>query len=505
MNSENSSELNIVDEKINGILNSPEFSAEDRLDNLVEIITNSGLTQINRDAEDIMFKERYGVSLSDLLEYIASKIDSFQIANHLIDNAKNIDTILVPPDKVELEFNGGPKFKEIRIEPRTLRLLEGLLDNGLTFGQIKVVKGKTPELMMRKTAYVYIRFESEDLRKGILVCDEVGNATYVFNLDELPLEVQDDFELVNYTKNELDNLVVTNPGFGVRIINRVNWFRNTMSAIFEEEIEEITVIEAAKKISLKRFMKNKDNVNALIEMWNNEKFSVKEVANSIGLTNAHNLKKWIEILKSSEEYGLLIKEREDFKNKVEIFIEDSVDVAKFIELWNNPKISKKEIAEYFGIAAPTTTTWARHIFKSKDYAGQLNFELRQEKYKKGFDSFVQEEGEVKRFIELWNNKTSYLEIAKAFGISDVSVTRWAGQLAGLGYGIMITEEKRRKDPTYTYEDFSGNTDIVNSFVETWNSEISINKMSKQFEISRLTIKNWVVRLREEGYELRERG
>ena len=88
------------------------------------------------------------------------------------------DGLILPPVEKEIPKGDGTReFKETRFEERTKTLVNALHSAGIHPEDLILVRGKTNDNMMRKTSYTII--EIPRLNREILVCDQVGEGTFV--------------------------------------------------------------------------------------------------------------------------------------------------------------------------------------------------------------------------------------------------------------------------------------------------------------------------------------
>ena len=102
---------------------------------------------------------------------------------------------------------------------------------------VSIIRGSVNPNMMREEPYYQVTVPGID--KVILVCQEYGNATFVFNGEWVrgqvsanrPSEDQSARPLTDYTKEELSKLIKDNPGQGARIMATKNSTANLANAL----------------------------------------------------------------------------------------------------------------------------------------------------------------------------------------------------------------------------------------------------------------------------------
>ena len=102
---------------------------------------------------------------------------------------------------------------------------------------VSIVRGSVNLNMMREEPYYQVTVPGID--KVILVCQEYGNATFVFNGEWVreqvsanrPSENESKRPLTDYTKEELSKLIKDNPEQGARILTKKNFTANLVNAL----------------------------------------------------------------------------------------------------------------------------------------------------------------------------------------------------------------------------------------------------------------------------------
>ena len=102
---------------------------------------------------------------------------------------------------------------------------------------VSIIWGSVDPNMMREEPYCQVTVP--ELDKVILVCDEYGNVTFVFNGEWVrgqvsanhPSENEPERPLTDYTKEELSKLIKDNPEQGARIMATKNFTANLVNAL----------------------------------------------------------------------------------------------------------------------------------------------------------------------------------------------------------------------------------------------------------------------------------
>jgi hypothetical protein len=209
--------------------------AESALEDLVELNESVVRTYINENAEvdshigvelEDKAYEAYGLdNLNTILTRIEEVREKIATITASVTGAMNeVDEVITPPDSTGPEFNaGGNNTYEAPQHLDRLVTLAYILERDFDLDQSEVTytKGITTDNMMRQEPY--IRVEIKDLERVVYVCDEEGNASYVFDtevLDLLDIQLPD---LDVMSKNQRNALIRVSPEAGKRIIQSSEW------------------------------------------------------------------------------------------------------------------------------------------------------------------------------------------------------------------------------------------------------------------------------------------
>lgn len=197
--------------------------------------------------EDMAF-DRYGLpDMEVILDKIQAKVDQVEDIKKFITRAKHSGTVIVPPDeylKLETE-EGKERYKKPEVVDRLSTLIY-ILENDLGVKQenISIVKGLVGPEMMREEPYYRVDAKvNDECERIIYICNEVRNATYVFDKNKLRntgIDMENDGRLDNMTKRERNDFISKNPGTGYRLVQRENW-RDNISDLLTQEIGQLKV------------------------------------------------------------------------------------------------------------------------------------------------------------------------------------------------------------------------------------------------------------------------
>lgn len=229
--------------------------AEDALKNLIEfadkkVIDYQKINPIeglsDKEIEDKAF-EHYGIeNINLILDHINNKAKEISGLNQIIDKigqVNKIDQVIIEPDKIS-HYNitsGNGEYKERRTVDRLKTILFILKEDFKVDindpNQLTIQEGVLREDMMRKNSYYFLQVPSID--RIILVCDEIGNITYVFNSKELTLKEIENQQIISSTKSELNQLIENNPNLGRSVIYNKNGFVPRIIDAIEKPISTI--------------------------------------------------------------------------------------------------------------------------------------------------------------------------------------------------------------------------------------------------------------------------
>ena len=178
-----------------------------------------------------------------ILRHLEDKASQFAVIDGVIAQANEASDVFVPPDSTPvLQATGsGTGIEKKGRQPKLENLLFVLMND---FGidpddpeAVSIVRGIVNLNMMREEPYYQVTVPGID--KVILVCQEYGNATFVFNGEWVCEQVSANRSskdesarpLTDYTKEELSKLIKDNPGQGARIMATKNFTANLANAL----------------------------------------------------------------------------------------------------------------------------------------------------------------------------------------------------------------------------------------------------------------------------------
>lgn len=182
----------------------------------------------DKSIEDTALKF-YGLeSISSYLDFLAEKDAEIRSLNGIIKKASQVGEVIVNPDSYDPNINGGNggEMKEKKMISRVKTVLFILKEDFEVDvndeSQLTLKKGIFKDNMMRKTSYFLISAPKID--RTLLVCDEEGNVSYVFNNKVLKDKGISEDVLINATKEELNELIQQTPELGKRVVYSKAYF-----------------------------------------------------------------------------------------------------------------------------------------------------------------------------------------------------------------------------------------------------------------------------------------
>ena len=188
--------------------------------------------------------EYFGLEdVEGILRYLEGKASQFAVIGQVIAQANKSSDVFVPSDSapVPQATGSGTGMEKKGKQPKLENLLFVLMND---FGidpddpeAVSIVRGSVNTNMMREEPYYQVTVPGID--KVILVCQEYGNVTFVFNGEWVRGQVganrssenEPERPLTDYTKEEMGKLIKDNPGQGARIMATKNFTANLVNAL----------------------------------------------------------------------------------------------------------------------------------------------------------------------------------------------------------------------------------------------------------------------------------
>ena len=220
------------------------------VDDVVRLYRNNQPSSplVGRELEDEATRWSGVPDIGDALSSISERGETLaRIGLYLDAHISPIWDVLIPPGEknAPIQSGSGEGIEEKRVVPRLLTLLY-ILENDLALtlsadeesGEVPTVRierGAVHDDMMRK--HPYFRVEIASLRRVAYLCDEEGNASYIFDTDELErLDIRT-AALDDSYKTMLNETIQAHPTIGRRLVQQPSW-RERMIWYLSEPFDE---------------------------------------------------------------------------------------------------------------------------------------------------------------------------------------------------------------------------------------------------------------------------
>lgn len=240
--------------------------AVDALDELTELVERT-ITEYSRqptlpgdsarDTEDRAFAYFDLGEVEVTLDHVAELAESLSGIDEVIKEATVTNNVIVPPDYRSPAIERGVgSFKEKSLHNRlktTLFIMQQDFDIDIRdSSQLLVTTGSTDGIM-RGASYSLV--ETPALERCVLVCDEEGNATYVFDTSVASGVGIEASDLAKLSKQDLNDLIEELPGLGARFVYSGRFITHMKTHLAEAitpeadiEVEKVSSGSYLKKI-----------------------------------------------------------------------------------------------------------------------------------------------------------------------------------------------------------------------------------------------------------------
>lgn len=188
-----------------------------------------------REAEDGAL-DHYGLDgIGTILDHLTTLHEQGQALDKLIANAERLPSVIVPPDETDALpiTSGNGSYEPARTEPRTKTVLF-ILANDFDVDpadpeQLQIRTGQILPDMVRRESYNLV--QAPELGRAVLVCDETGNVTYVFDTAVMEEFAISGVDLTRLGKPDLNALLTEYPVLGKRVTYSGNYIPNMIAAL----------------------------------------------------------------------------------------------------------------------------------------------------------------------------------------------------------------------------------------------------------------------------------
>ena len=225
----------------------------------------------------------YEMEIDDILDSLQSKIDETNLIKQFVKHLSEEDAVYVPPQSMQPAIqDGNGEFSKKETAPKLetiLFLLQERYDLDMNNSdELKVTKGTVTKDMMRKEPYYLVELPTFD--RSILVCNEIGNITYVMDstlLEEQGMEAE---LLVDLDKSQIDELIKTNQGLGVRITHTAKYLPKIELAL--ESITEFST-KSESDIESDETIQEESLLKPALEKAREGYMSARQIAKELGV------------------------------------------------------------------------------------------------------------------------------------------------------------------------------------------------------------------------------
>ncbi len=227
----------IADESLDAVIDIAGGCINDYRQNLSPA-QQEGIKQLQPAEQEEAAFRHYGLgSVPEVLDMLQEKVDGIHQIDNFLQALPEEDFVVLPPDSSETNLGSGSgEYERAEITPRLKTLL--FIANqslGIDLKDITVTKGTNTSEMMRQESYVGV--EIPELDRLVLVCDEQGNATYVFDskaLEQQSLAVE---TLLGLSKQELNSLLKQHVEVGIRLVYGPQWAGRIANLLTNDLVE----------------------------------------------------------------------------------------------------------------------------------------------------------------------------------------------------------------------------------------------------------------------------
>ena len=342
--------------------------------------------------------EYFGLeNVEGILRHLEDKASQFAVIDRVIAQTNESSDVFVPPDStpVPQATGSGTGMEKKGKQPKLENLLFVLMND---FGidpddpeAVSIVRGSVNTNMMREEPYYQVTVPGID--KVILVCQEYGNATFVFNGEWVreqvsanrPSENEPKRPLTDYTKEELSKLIKDNPGQGARIMATKNFTANLANAL-EGGFSQQELDKPVDTRYLRSSRKSEDlppvpdgyitlgNILERLDIGEKHRTRIRDIAidlerkGKITIGKYHN-KRRRQVLAFTEESAQQIMN--EWVNHRILIPEGSLKTQDIANIAGVSRGTVRSVAEELGVIGDKKYGRGRFIIFSKDEAGAI--------------------------------------------------------------------------------------------------------------------------------------
>lgn len=188
----------------------------------------------------------------DHISDMASKIQCLQEAM-CSKSINHVPGVIIPtdPTSAAIELGSGTGIDQKEILPKLDTLAIVVQEScGIDFmddESVKIYRGEIDDRMMRKSGYDLI--EIPELRRYVLTCDELGNKTFILDMNACASIGIGPEKLIKLTKSQIKDCIIAHPGLGIDLVFSERYADKLFGALTDTNFAER---QAEKEVKLLR-------------------------------------------------------------------------------------------------------------------------------------------------------------------------------------------------------------------------------------------------------------
>ena len=193
--------------------------------------------ETQQDWENAAFAHYGLTNVEQILDHIQAIATELSEIDQRINESPVREAVYVPPDDTNISINpGSGTFQEKRNFPR-LKTVLFILSRDFSLDihdteQVIIDPSSVRNNMMRRLGYVLLNVPT--LHRAVLVCDEEGNASFVFDTELFATLGHTPQSLANLTKSQIRDLLRDHPDGSARLVYDPEHFVEGMRTAIRE-------------------------------------------------------------------------------------------------------------------------------------------------------------------------------------------------------------------------------------------------------------------------------
>jgi|GEM_PF-4561191 len=262
---------------------------------------------VGRELEDTATQFFHLPSIPTLLDAISERQEDLKhLQTRIIDHTGMSPEVFVPPsdsEKYGIVQGSGRGLEEKKLIPRLETLIYILEhDLGVTLeDDVKIVSGVTTNAMMREEPYIRVDIKSHD--RLVYLCNEEGNATFVFDAEVIKKYVPDIEMLDKMDKTEYKSIIASDQSVGVVLRYHADTWRDEVLQALSEPFSlvskrERSIISVKKQSDFDLMPKRREGWESASSLQRNLSVDKKTIEKFVEQFKP-NHPEWFEIQKTS--------------------------------------------------------------------------------------------------------------------------------------------------------------------------------------------------------------